>query len=229
MTEKQLIKTVNTLLIIGMFCLGYGLIEFIIKPHTAEIRQRQAKHSRALPEDLPEGRTANPILTSEAELRNYWQSVSITYTTTELDYLGRYFVTSYCPEECGGSWMTSSGATCHYSSAWDEPTTCAIDRSLHGYNELIQVGDPWDANKKIYVTEDTGPGVRGAWVDCFVETMSEVRAWPTGWRNVYAVSYENHFLNSKIWREYHELTNVYLHFRGGGPGLHFWDDPRVDA
>jgi 3D (Asp-Asp-Asp) domain-containing protein len=42
---------------------------------------------------------------------------------------------------------------------------------------------------KIYVTEDTGPGVKGRWVDCFVETMSEVNSWDTGWKSVYSVTF----------------------------------------
>ena len=62
------------------------------------------------------------------------------------------------------------------------PTTCAIDRSYHGYGEILMI------DGKLYVTEDTGPGVKGHWVDCFVETMDEVRSWPTGWKSVYAVT-----------------------------------------
>ena len=161
-----------------------------------------------------EKRRPNKAVIEEAELRNIWDSADITYTTVETEYLGRYFVTAYCPEECGynGSnyptgWRTSSGTICHYSDDPYEPTTCAIDRNYHRYNELLMI------EGKVYNTEDTGPGVRGLWVDCFVETMSEVYAWNTGFKSVYSVSYEEHFLSSNERKETHELINNYLHDR----------------
>ena len=107
----------------------------------------------------------------------------IKHIDIETEYIGEYFVTAYCPEECGGSWSTSSGATCHYSDDPLEPTTCAIDRNYHGYGEYLMI------DGKIYVTEDTGPGVKGRWVDCFVETMDEVNSWDTGWKSVYSVTF----------------------------------------
>ena len=229
MTEKQLIKTINTLLIFGGFCLGYGVLEFVNKPHAAELKARAGREIIEAPEEIPEGKAAHPVLTAEAELRNEWQSIEVNYTTLKLDYIGRYFITSYCPEECGynGSnyptgWMTSSGAICHYSESWSEPTTCAIDLSYgRRYGDLIQVGDAGDADKKIYVAEDTGPGVRGAWIDCFVLSMSEVKSWPTGWRNCYAVSYEEHTLEVNERKERHERLNSYLHSRGGSYWFYF--------
>ena len=223
MTEKQLIKTINSLLIFASFCTLYGVMDFVRKPHTAEIRAHEGKNVIEAPEVIPEGKQAHAVLTAEAELRNEWQNVKVTYKTLELDYIGRYFITSYCPEECGyngnnypAGWRTSSGTICHYSETWSEPTTCAIDRSYgHGYGELIQVGDADDVNKKIYVTEDTGPGVQGAWIDCFVLTMDEVKAWPTGWRNCYAVSYQTHTIESNERTEKHEHLNSYLHYGRG--------------
>lgn len=107
-----------------------------------------------------------------------------TYTVINTEYIGEYFVTAYCPEECGWSWSTSSGATCHYSDDPMVSTTCAIDRNYHGYGELLMIDD------KLYITEDTGPGVKGHWVDCFVETMDEVNYWDTGWKSVYSVTIE---------------------------------------
>lgn len=118
-----------------------------------------------------------------------------TYTVIETEYIGEYFVTAYCPEECGWSWSTSSGATCHYSDDPMVPTTCAIDRNYHSYGELLMI------DGKLYVTEDTGPGVKGHWVDCFVETMDEVRSWSTGWKSVYSVEiieYEVHHARFNI-------------------------------
>ena len=119
-------------------------------------------------------------------LKQHSQHVSIEiikHVDIEAEYIGEYFVTAYCPEECGGSWSTSSGVTCHYSDDPLEPTTCAIDRNYHGYGEYLMI------DGKIYVTEDTGPGVKGRWVDCFVETMDEVNSWDTGWKSVYSVTF----------------------------------------
>lgn len=133
------------------------------------------------------------------DLRDTYLSLDVHYQTMSTKYLGKYFITAYCPEECGGSWKTSSGATCHYSDEWNEPTTCAIDRNFHGFGEFLLV------NGKLYITEDTGPGVRGAWIDCFVETMDEVRAWDTGYKSVYSVSFEDHIVKGNERKERHEL------------------------
>lgn len=113
-----------------------------------------------------------------------------TYTMIETEYIGEYFVTAYCPEECGWSWSTSSGATCHYSDDPMVPTTCAIDRNYHGYGELLMI------DGKLYITEDTGPGVKGRWIDCFVETMDEVHVWDTGWKSVYSVTIIEHEIHT---------------------------------
>ncbi len=113
-----------------------------------------------------------------------------TYTVINTEYIGEYFVTAYCPAECGGSWSTSSGATCHYSDDPMVPTTCAIARNYHGYGEYLMI------DGKIYVTEDTGPGVKGRWVDCFVETMDEVNSWDTGWKSVYSITFEEYEIHT---------------------------------
>lgn len=131
-----------------------------------------------------------PKMWEPNEIINMIDSMEIHYQTMEFEYIGRHFITAYCPEECGWSWGASSGATCHWSSDWKTPTTCAIDLGYHKYGEVILIGDPKDPNnRKIYITEDTGPGVKGLWVDCFVETMDEVRRWNTRYDSVYKVIY----------------------------------------
>ncbi len=128
-----------------------------------------------------------------------WNNLSLSYNYIETEYVGRYFITAYCPEECGWSWTTSTGTTCHWSSDWSEPTTCAIDTSVRKYGEYIMVGYPSSSNKKIYHCEDCGPGVRGNWVDCFVETMDEVRAWNTRYDNVYLVRFKTATLEGSLY------------------------------
>lgn len=165
----------------------------------------------------------NRWLEEEAEMRNIWQNSSIEFTTLDTEYLGRYFITSYCPAECGGSWMTSSGAICHYSDDPMEPTTCAIDRNYHKYGELLMI------DGKVYVTEDTGPGVRGLWVDCFVETMYEVQTWPTGYKSVYSVSYTNHKVDGIERRSTHEYLNNSIHYGSIGDWRYIRNDSRANG
>ena len=131
-----------------------------------------------------------PWLDEYYEMESIKWSMPMSYEYIETEYLGRYFITAYCPEECGGSWTTSTGVTCHYSDDWSTPTTCAIDTSVRHYGEYIMVGSPDSSNKKIYHCEDCGPGVRGNWVDCFVETMDEVKSWNTRYDNVYLVKFK---------------------------------------
>lgn len=218
MTDEQIIKAVNTLLLFASACIFSFLLNL---PYIAEKpeQKRRPEKTEIYAQSEPEKTGPNPAIIGESRLRNQWNGIAVTYKTIELDYLGRYFITAYCPDECGGSWMTSSGETCHWSEDWTEPVTCAIDRSVHTFGEYIQVGDPDDPDRKIYVTEDTGPGVRGLWVDCFVETMDEVRSWPTRWESVYRVTFVTHEIQANEREEKHEWFNYCLHHRSTGDGV----------
>ena len=113
----------------------------------------------------------------------------LTYYEMNLVYLGVYFITAYCPAECGGSWQTSSGETCHradYEHRLSEPTTCAISRAVHSYYEEFYIPD-FD---RTFVAEDTGSGVNGRHLDLFYEDYDDVLTFPTGYYEVYAVEWE---------------------------------------
>lgn len=199
--NERTVWTIDILLLISSTLVFYSALYILTEDRRKEIGKTVEKEyiERPVPEE-PVWEAVELQAVDEAyELRNRWENVEIVFETIELHYIGKYFVTAYCPEECGGSWMTSSGAICHYSTDNRVPTTCAIDRSLHGYNEIISI------DGKLYITEDTGPGVKGAWVDCFVETMDEVRAWDTGYKSVYSVSYHNHKITGNERKERHEL------------------------
>ena len=216
MTEEKLIKTINTLLLLASMFFFYGVSYKLAEINDRPKEKNKPKYTKTecvfeIPEPDTYWRTVhNLALDEEMNLRNIWQAVEITYTTIETEYLGRYFITSYCPEECGynGSnypkgWTTASGTICHYSESNFEPTTCAIDRRFHKFGELLMV------DGKVYVTEDTGSGVKGLWVDCFVETMDEVRNWDTGYKSVYSVTFKNHsFIERKV--NYNAYFNNYL-------------------
>lgn len=147
-----------------------------------------------------------PWLDEYFNMRSILLNIGFSYEYIETEYLGRYFITAYCPEECGWNgnnypvgWKTSTDTICHYSDDWREPTTCAIDPSVRKYGEYIMVGSPDSADKKIYRCEDCGPGVQGQWVDCFVETMSEVKSWNTRYDRVYLVRFKTATLDGELY------------------------------
>ncbi len=127
-------------------------------------------------------------------------NTEIVYYTMEFEYLGTYFITAYSPEECGyngnnypNGWVTASDTVCHQSDDWETPNTCAIDRNYHKYGEILLVGDPNDPdNRQVVVTEDCGPGVKGHWIDMFVDSYDQVVSFNTRYDNVYRVSYVKH-------------------------------------
>lgn len=230
MTQKT-IKAVNVLFLAAFLFISQGVaaLPLAIEDHKPNAKGQAAKYEFFVPVPIFEEIEKPVPAFYEAQQNKFiFDHVTVGYTFLELEYLGRYFITAYCPEECGWSWETSSGATCHYSEDWATPTTCAIDRNYHGYWETLQVGDPDDPNKKIYMTEDTGPGVRGRWVDCFVETMDEVNSWPTRWDSVYAVEYGSGFVTPSERKRMHEIINPHLPNWSSGAGLFGRHDPGVD-
>lgn len=119
-----------------------------------------------------------------------------TYTIMHKDYIGTYFITAYCPSECGyngenfpAGWTTASGEICHRADWEDrlwEPTTCAIDRNIHSFGDMFYI-EEFD---RVFVAEDTGPGVNGRHLDLFYEEYDDVISFPTGYYAVYSVWYE---------------------------------------
>lgn len=113
----------------------------------------------------------------------------ITVKVMHKESLGSYFITSYCPAECGGSWQTASGATCHradYKDRLKDPTTCAIDRKIHSFGDLFYI-EEFD---RVFVAEDTGSAVKNKHLDLFYIDYSDVVSFPTGYYEVYSVYYE---------------------------------------
>lgn len=210
--EERLIKIINFLLFFAAICLFHGLINIEPRKPVYEDSFNCKDFEVLIPkyewwkkEPVPEmGLTAR----AHTELLNAWMSVPVTYTTIDLDYCGRHYITAYCPEECGyngnnypAGWKTSSGEICHYSDDPLVPTTCAIDRNYHKYGEYLMI------DGKIYVTEDTGPGVKGLWVDVFVETMEEVQSFGSHYTDVYNVTFRKHTTEGRL---LHELYSGYL-------------------
>ena len=118
------------------------------------------------------------------------------YIIMHTEYIGTYYLTAYCPWECGyngenypAGWRTASGEICHRSDWEDrlwEPTTCAIDRSVHSFGDMFYI-EEFD---RVFVAEDTGPGVNGRHLDLFYEDYDDMASFPTGYYDVYSVWYE---------------------------------------
>jgi 3D (Asp-Asp-Asp) domain-containing protein len=146
--------------------------------------------ARELYVELPEvDYIPEPVLLDElGAIQDQYTPVVITYEEMELTYQGTYFITAYCPAECGGSWSTASGETCHradWEDRYSEPTTCAISRSIHSFGEVFYI-EEFD---RTFVAEDTGPGVQGKHLDLFYEDYSDVLSFPTGYYTVYTVEW----------------------------------------
>ena len=124
-----------------------------------------------------------------------YQTVLITYKRMELESLGKYYITAYCPSECGYNgynyptgWMTASDTICHradYNHRLSEPTTCAISRSIHSFGTEFYIPE-FD---RTFIAEDTGSAVKGKHLDLFYEEYSNVCSFPTGYYEVYKVTW----------------------------------------
>lgn len=143
-----------------------------------------------------------PVITKAYEFKNAWENIDLHYTGMNTEYLGVYFITAYSDEETHYRY-TASGTEVHYSDAWNEPTTCAIDLNYHDFGELLLI------DGKLYITEDTG-AFRGLWVDCFVETMEEVQSFDTRYTEVYSVSYAEYRVSPIQRKKMHEILNYYI-------------------
>jgi 3D (Asp-Asp-Asp) domain-containing protein len=112
----------------------------------------------------------------------------------EMESIGWYYITAYCPYECGyngenfpAGWRTASGEICHradWEDRYIEPTTCAIDRNYHSFGDYFYI-EEFD---RVFVAEDTGSAVKGKHIDLFYDDES-VEGFPTGYYEVFAVEY----------------------------------------
>lgn len=137
--------------------------------------------------------TPTPNVLYEA-FQNSIDEIEIEYTDIEYEYIGTYYITAYCPAECGYNgdnyptgWMTASGEICHRADHEDrltEPTTCAIDRHYHSFGDMFYI-EEFD---RVFVAEDTG-AFSGRWLDLFYEDYEDVLSFPTGYYTVYSVKY----------------------------------------
>lgn len=141
-------------------------------------------------------RRPKKILQTHNLFLEYMSDSEVTITIMQLESLGWYFITAYCPSECGWNgdnypvgWTTASGEICHradWEHRYSEPTTCAISRSVHSFGEYFYIQE-FD---RVFISEDTGPGVQGKHLDLFYEDYDSVLLFPTGYYEVFSVEYE---------------------------------------
>lgn len=141
-------------------------------------------------------RRPKKILQTHNLFLEYMSDSEVTITIMQLESLGWYFITAYCPSECGWNgdnypvgWTTASGEICHradWEHRYSEPTTCAISRSVHSFGEYFYI-EEFD---RVFISEDTGPGVQGKHLDLFYEDYDSVLSFPTGYYEVFSVEYE---------------------------------------
>lgn len=213
--EDKLINVINALWFLAFMFIFNGIlvIPYILEDKRLQEATMQPHFTTKdmvvpLPENDWISELSNPVIaqpqaiTKAYELKNVWENIDLHYTGMNTEYLGVYFITAYSDEETYYRY-TASGTEVHYSDAWNEPTTCAIDLNYHDFGELLLI------DGKLYITEDTG-AFRGLWVDCFVETMEEVRAFDTRYTEVYSVSYAEYRVSPIQRKKMHEILNYYI-------------------
>jgi 3D (Asp-Asp-Asp) domain-containing protein len=123
----------------------------------------------------------------------YLDKIPLLSVELELESLGYYFITAYCPAECGGSWTTASGSICHranYYNRYTEPTTCAIDKQLNSFGDTFYISE-FD---RVFIAEDTGSAVKNKHLDLFYIEYEDVLSFQTGYYEVYSVEYNYSFV-----------------------------------
>lgn len=194
--------------------LGVFLIFSIGSDINPETRKRHYDGFRAqdmivpIPESeyVPPPPTPTPNVVRDAMADSITElDIEYEYTEIEYEYIGEYFVTAYCPWECGYNgenfpkgWYTASGEICHraeYEDRLYEPTTCAVDPRIHHIGEdgdLFYIPE-FD---RVFIAEDTG-AFSGYWLDLFYEDYYEMAAFPTGYYSVYSVEYVTRTVSTK--------------------------------
>ena len=143
------------------------------------------------------------------EMDELMSEIPIELREMHLESLGNYFITGYCAcSKCCGSYANGICADGTYAKRADEDhkltewSTCAIDRKIHGFNELIYV----PSENRIYETHDTGSGVKGKHIDCFQSSHDAVRSFNTRTEEIFAVSFEYHLEQASKY-DVHKVIN----------------------
>ena len=191
-------------LLIGSYMLGVIAIALILaselkkepKPTVYPDNFTTQELSTPTPTPTPTPKPNRATLYHKYILRGcYLDEIPLLTVDLKLTSLGKYFITAYCPAECGYNgynyprgWTTASDTICHraeYENRYTEPTTCAIDRKIHSFGDLFYI-EEFD---RVFVAEDTGSAVKKKHLDLFYIEYSDVVSFPTGYYETYSVEY----------------------------------------
>lgn len=228
MNEKKLSETVNLLIFFAMAFLFIGLLAIVPDKHltySKDIPCKEQNISCFVPEEKERVIYYNLALEGYYELLNEFLVLDIKYCAIEIDYLGHFFITAYCPSECGYieysdgtdnfpcGWITASDTICYRADEEHrliEPTTCAADpRFFHVDAEdgdLFYLPD-FD---RVFSAQDTGSSVLGNHLDLFYEDYGSVLNFPTGYYPTYSAEIVTHAVNGRERMTRQEFIRQYL-------------------
>jgi len=215
MEEKNLIKFVNSALSFATAFLFIGLVIFVYDKHLKYSKDMPCKAENVvsyIPEETKRVIYYNAALEGYYELLNEIVGLETYYCTVEGDYLGYFFITAYCPSECGYieysdgtdnfpcGWTTATDTICYRADEehrLTEPTTCAADpRYFHvsAYDgDLFYLPD----FSRVFQAQDTGSAVLGLHLDLFYESYFDVLNFPTGYYPVYSAEIITHTVSGR--------------------------------
>lgn len=215
MEDKQLIKFVNSALSFATAFILFGSLCYVYDKHLTYEKDMPGKEEHIVdyvPEEMKRVIYYNSALEGYYELLNEIVGLETYYCTVEGDYLGYFFITAYCPYECGYieyadgtdnfpcGWVTATDTICYRADEehkLTEPTTCAADpRFFHVGAEDGQLFYLPDFSR-VFTAQDTGSAVLGLHLDLFYEDYGDVLNFPTGYYPVYSAEIITHTVSGR--------------------------------
>lgn len=185
---------------------------------TAPVPEKTTKETTKIQAPEPPRPPIEPIPQMSPELKEFKKTmeremawIPLEVTAYEYEYIGTYFITAYCAcRECCGwdTGITASGTTVHRANQINrksQPTTAAIDPSLHSFGDLIYI----PSEDRIYVCEDTGSAVKGHHIDLYQDDHETVQGYNTRYEEVYSVTAYTYLEPAERYN-----INKYIHEKG---------------
>ena len=196
--QSHMGRTVDTcivLIAVALTCILFGILSYTPKPivytgfSSRDFHVELPASRRVTPTPTP---TPNPVLnTVSSEIWSLMEDIPLTDRIMRMESIGYYYITAYCNcSKCCGVYAngrTASGTECHYESDSYAGTTCAIDRSLHHFGEMLYI----PSEDRVYITEDTGSAVLGRHIDIYFPDHSYVERYGSHTEEVFRVWYED--------------------------------------
>lgn len=202
--QQEKYRPTSLSLAIFLLVFSMSICIILIDDKRREVTE-QAKETEYIPSPSP---TPSPIPTPSPTpipnpMKNYYkdeiraelENISVSARYMVFEYIGDYYITAYCPEECGyrvysdgsdnfpNGWITATGTICHREDEWWNPSTCGINTKVNDYGDIFLI------DGKVYIAEDTGY-VTGNWIDLFMPSYEQMMTHGSHWTDVYSVSYE---------------------------------------